>query len=207
VSERTSKLRRRSARGGVLWLACALWALALPVAAWSGGGTLQLPGPDAPPASARYIPAPDAPPVAASRVPAVVRTAAVPKPVKQAAPIKQTMVVRSTAPPEQQTAEPAAGRSTSPVRPSPAPTKKQQPARAAPEAASPVPNRQTRPEATTKPLRTAAPAVVRVGPAEQQHPPGLDRGMIALAGVLMGIAALGGAVLGVGIRHSFPVRS
>jgi hypothetical protein len=50
-------------------------------------------------------------------------------------------------------------------------------------------------------LAEAARAPVRlVAPSDS---PGRDRGLLALAGVLLGVVAIGGAVLGEGYRHAF----
>jgi hypothetical protein len=198
VSQRASKLRPSSARGGVLRLACACWLFAVPANAWAGEST-QLQVPDAPPLSAAYLPAPDAPPsfAASARTTLGVHAST---PAKAAAP--KTYSHSSTSSARLVVTQPAARTPSTPVRSGTTPTK----SRATPPARTGRGSvaRPATSSALTAPKKLGkglVSTVRRTRLVVPHDPPRLDRNLLAMGGVLLGVAAIGAAVLGGGIRH------
>jgi hypothetical protein len=202
VSQWASKLRPKGSWGGLWLFVCAL-LLTTPAAAW-GSTTTPYPGPDTPPASVRYLPEPDTPPGAG---PTVVRTVvrtvrqpAVTRPASQPPSRPRAAVGSDASVPA--TSQPGSSRAAQPVRSSPATGAPKRPSPAATHPAVKASKPKPTPAAAEKKasVALAAPAQERLTP---RAAPGRDRGLLVLAGVLLGVVAIGGAVLGEGYRHAF----
>ena len=204
MSQRASKLRPRGSRGG-LWCFVSASLLATPAAGWATTST-PFPGPDTPPASARHLPEPDAPPGAGRSVtPTLVRTVrqpAVTRPASQ--PSSRPRAAAGAPESALAAAEQAAGRHVRPIRSAPVTTaaKRPSPAASRPGVKAGGPKAKPKPAAAKK-----SAAVALAARAQESLVPrnarGRDRGLLVLAGVLLGVVAIGGAVLGEGYRHAF----
>ena len=195
VSEWASQLRRNVGRGSGRWLPCVVCLVAVPAASAAGGTTAL---PDAPPASARIGPVPDAPPVAGAR--------------PTSAPVRRATASWSAARPVARGGTSGGSVTGSRSRDTPsaaatgrrivAPTEtpRAKPVARVPPTASRASS--PRPRAAAEQQRLAAPAAMAepLGPKAEAA---RDRGMIAIAGALLAIAAIGGAVLGRASRRVF----
>ena len=204
MSQWASKLRPRGSWGGLLCFACAL-LFTTPAAAWASTNT-PYPNPDTPPASARSIPEPDAPPSAGPTVArTVVRTErqpAVTRPASQLSSRPRAAVGSYASVPA--ASHPASTRAARPAASTPATVvaKRPSPAASGPAVNASKPQPKPKPAAAKKnaSVALAAPAQERL---ISKAVPGRDRGLLVLAGVLLGVVAIGGAVLGEGYRHAF----
>jgi hypothetical protein len=207
VSQRASKLRPMGSWGGLCCVVCAS-LLATPAAGWASTST-PFPGPDTPPASARYLPEPDAPPSAGRSVtPTLARTVRQPAATRLASQPSSRPRADAGSPASTLAAsEQASGRPAQPVRSAPVTTaaKRPSPAASRPAVKASGPKAKPKPAAAKKSaaVALAARAPERLVPRDA---PGRDRGLLVLAGVLLGVVAIGGAVLGEGYRHAFRER-